>query len=126
MPKEYPNFESLVSGFLSKLELATKTDVQSLMDRIDQLEQMILSVAGESEKQSLLQSNAMSHQSISDQVVEILKQNNEPMTYAELKQTSGLDEKPLRNVIYRLNKLGRIETVKRGLYAIPQEKDNNE
>jgi len=125
MPKEYPNFESLISGFLSKLELATKSDVQSLMDRIDHLEQMIASVVSDSDSplNRKVKGNISSHR-ISEQVLEILKNSTSPMTYAQLKDSSGLDEKPLRNVIYRLNKLGRIQTVKRGQYTYAKKQDN--
>ncbi|KPA17251.1 hypothetical protein MHK_002523 [Candidatus Magnetomorum sp. HK-1] len=122
MPKDYPNFESLVSSFLSKLDLATKSDVHSLMDRIDQLEKLIATVAENTEKNISMNKpgQQLTNQSISDQVLEILKASDTPMTYAQLRNVSGLDEKPLRNVIYRLNKLGRIETIKRGQYSIPQ------
>jgi uncharacterized protein with PhoU and TrkA domain len=129
MPKEYPNFESLISGFLSKLELATKSDVHSLMERIDHLEQMIASVTIDSDTQKMQKIKTVAtNQRLSDQVLEIMKKNESPMTYAQLKQVSDFDEKSLRNVIYRLNKLGRIKTVRRGLYTIPnkQDKDSND
>ena len=124
MPKEYPNFESLISGFLSKLELATKSDVRSLMERIDHLEQMIASVANGSNVRPIRKTKAMPTQRISDQVLEILGKSKSPMTYAQLKESSGFDEKSLRNVIYRLNKLGRIKTVRRGQYTIANKQDN--
>jgi len=121
MPKDYSNFESLVSAFLSKLDLATKSDVHSLMDRIDHLETMIESVVESTEKNISMKKQKLSNQSISDQVIDILKSSETPLSYAQLRDISGLDEKPLRNVIYRLNKLGRIETIKRGQYSIPKE-----
>jgi hypothetical protein len=125
MPKEYPNFESLISSFLVKLDLATKSDVQSLMERIDHLEQIIESIAKMSNNKPIHKTKAGQSQRVSDQVLEILGKNKVPMTYTELKEISSLDEKSLRNVIYRLNKLGRIETVKRGQYIISNQQDNN-
>jgi len=124
MPKEYTNFESLISGFLSKLELATKSDVQSLMERIDHLEQMIASVATDSGIRKKQESKSAANQRISEQVLEILSNKDSPMTYAQLKEVSDFDEKALRNVIYRLNKLGRIETVRRGQYKMAKKQDN--
>jgi len=125
MPKDYPNFESIISGFLSKLELATKSDVQSLMARIDHLEQIIASVANETNNQfSRKKNSSIPNQRISDHVLEILRTNKDPMTYSELKEVSGFDEKSLRNAIYRLNKLGRIETIRRGQYTIPINKQD--
>jgi len=125
MPKDYPNFESLISGFLCKLELATKSDVRSLMERIDQLEQMIVSITNESTTHTNRKNKpAASNQRISDKVLEILGQCESPMTYAQLKDKSGVDEKSLRNVIYRLNKLGRITTVKRGQYTIANNQED--
>jgi predicted transcriptional regulator len=126
MPKEYPNFETLISGFLSKLELATKSDVHSLMERIDQLEQMIASVGTKSNIRPIQKTKAAPNQRISDQVLDILSKSNSPMTYAQLKEVSNFDEKSLRNVIYRLNKLGRIETVKRGQYTIANKQDKSQ
>jgi len=124
MSKDEKNVESFVSAFLNKLELATKTDVSCLMERIDHLEKLIASVAEKTSKSvQKISKNKISNQSISDQVLEILKNSKIAMSYAQLKETSGLDEKPLRNVIYRLNKLGKIETVKRGQYTISKEQE---
>jgi transcription initiation factor IIE alpha subunit len=129
MPKDYPNFESLISSFLSKLELATKSDVHSLMKRIDHLEELIESAAKNSGIQPIQTTkSSMSNPRISDQVLDILGKSDSSMTYAQLKEISGFDEKSLRNVIYRLNKLGRIKTVRRGHYKISnnQEKKSND
>ena len=129
MPKDYPNFESLISGFLGKLELATKSDVQSLMERIDHLEQMIVTVANNDGTHGNRKIKpATPNLRISDKVLEIFGQSESPLTYAQLKDISGFDEKSLRNVIYRLNKLGRIKTVKRGQYTIAnkQEEKSND
>jgi uncharacterized protein (UPF0335 family) len=129
MPKDYPNFESLISGFLGKLELATKSDVQSLMERIDHLEQMIVTVANNDGTHGNRKIKpAAPNLRISDKVLEIFGQSESPLTYAQLKDISGFDEKSLRNVIYRLNKLGRIKTVKRGQYTIAnkQEEKSND
>jgi len=124
MPKDYPNFESIISGFLSKLELATKSDVHSLMNRIDDLEQLIESVVKNSDIRPVrTKKTNLANPRISDQIIDILGKNGSPMTYAQLKEISGFDEKSLRNVIYRLNKLGRIETVRRGHYKISNSQD---
>ncbi|MBF0452241.1 MAG: hypothetical protein HQK75_16180 [Candidatus Magnetomorum sp.] len=125
MPKEDKNLESFVSSFLNKLDLATKSDVLSLMDRIDHLEQLIASVAEHSKKNSATRTSKLSSQNISDQILDVLNHHNDSMSFVRLKEVSGLDEKPLRNAIYRLNKLGKIKTLKRGLYTINKEQETS-
>jgi len=124
MPKDDKNVESFVSAFLSKLDLATKSDVSRLMDRIDNLEQLIASVVEKTNKNNIKTSKTRTqNQSISDMVIDILKKSKTPLNYTQLKEKTGLQEKPLRNVIYRLNKLHKINTVKRGQYTINNEQE---
>ena len=49
-------------------------------------------------------------------VLDIIAEFPEGTNFKTLKAKSGYDDKKLRNIIYRLDKIGRIEKVKRGVY----------
>ena len=52
----------------------------------------------------------------SDKVFEIIKRFKSGVGFADIQSRTGFDEKKLRNIIFRLNKFGRIERKSRGIY----------
>ncbi|MBW2633636.1 MAG: hypothetical protein JRE14_05825 [Deltaproteobacteria bacterium] len=55
---------------------------------------------------------------VSDTVLKIIEKSRSGIGFPQLKETSGLDEKKLRNIIFRLTRLKRIKSIRRGVYAI--------
>jgi predicted transcriptional regulator of viral defense system len=54
----------------------------------------------------------------SDTVLEIIKENGENgVNFAEILDKTRFDEKKIRNIVFRLNKLGKIRRKNRGLYV---------
>jgi predicted transcriptional regulator of viral defense system len=51
-----------------------------------------------------------------DAVLKIIKDSKKGMAVSGLVKKSGFGEKKIRNILYRLNKLGKIKRKKRGLY----------
>jgi len=51
-------------------------------------------------------------------VLEVIKETgDEGVNFAEIKDKTGFDEKKIRNIIFRLNKLGKIKRKNRGIYV---------
>ena len=56
--------------------------------------------------------------SATETVLEIIKGSPDGIGIAEIKEQTGYDDKKLRNIIFRLNKMERITRVNRGTYKV--------
>ena len=51
-----------------------------------------------------------------DMVFETIKRSREGMRFADIQAKTGFGEKKIRNIIFRLNKIGKIKRKSRGIY----------
>lgn len=118
MPKKSrtPGFESMMNFFLKHSNFATQKDISKIMDRMDELEKLIRTISMSESKQTAVgfQKNAPP---ASDMVLNTITAAQDGATFAEIRSETGLNEKKLRNIIYRLGKLGKIKTRQRGRYV---------
>ena len=54
----------------------------------------------------------------SDTVLEVVKRFRQGVDFAEIQTRTGFDEKKLRNIIFRLNKIDKIKRIRRGVYTL--------
>jgi outer membrane biosynthesis protein TonB len=52
----------------------------------------------------------------SDRVLEVIQNQEQGADFKKIKAETKFDDKKIRNIIFRLHKLGQIEKVKRGIY----------
>lgn len=52
----------------------------------------------------------------SDKVLDVIKNQEEGADFKKIKAETKFDDKKIRNIIFRLHKLGQIEKVRRGVY----------
>lgn len=116
MPKKNraPSFESKMNFLLQHYNFATKKDISKLMDRIDEVEKLIKGISTTHSKPAAMAQKIASP--ASDIVLNVIAASKQGITFAGIKSETELNEKKLRNIIYRLGKLGKIKTRQRGLY----------
>jgi len=110
------SFDAMVKFFMQNYDIPTKKDVDKLMARLDRLEALV--------KQSALGvNNARTHYSrrktaltAVDIVLDTIKHSGQGMGFAEIQAKTGFDGKKIRNIIFRLNKTGKIKRERRGIY----------
>ena len=110
------SFDAMVKFFMQNYDIPTKKDVDKLMARLDRLENLV--------KQSALgANNARAHYSrrktaltAVDIVLDTIKHSRQGMGFAEIQVKTGFDGKKIRNIIFRLNKTGKIKRKRRGIY----------
>ncbi|MEE8398644.1 MAG: hypothetical protein V3S89_06545 [Desulfobacterales bacterium] len=116
------SFDAMVKFFMQNYNIATKRDIDRLIAKVDRLEKLISSqqvvwgrspLAGTSGKRSSLKRHPMS---ASDTVCDIIKRFKKGAGFSEIQARTGYDDKKLRNIIFRLDKLGRITRKARGIY----------
>jgi Mg/Co/Ni transporter MgtE len=59
---------------------------------------------------------AKKKEAASDKVLEVIQNQEQGADFKKIKAETKFDDKKIRNIIFRLHKLGQIEKVKRGIY----------
>ncbi len=115
------SFNAMVKFFMQNYNIPTKKDIDRLSSKIDRLEKLIRNRKGnhrqnKSERTDGIPSGAGSVNTASGTVLEIIKKHKEGVGIADIGNATGYGDKKLRNIIFRLNKLEKIERVTRGIY----------
>jgi hypothetical protein len=118
------SFDAMVKFFMQSYGIPTKRDVEKLMARLDRLEELIKATAIPGRSGRIARTNAVksgtatsgSVKTASDTVRETIKAAGAGIGFADIQRRVGYDDKKLRNIIFRLNKTGKIRRVRRGIY----------
>jgi len=113
------SFDAMVKFFMSTYNIPTKRDVEALMVRLDRIERSIATLNAEKGRRNNDSKSAGSQTvaTASDLVLDVIKRYPDGVDYAEIKRQTAYGEKKLRNILFRLHKLGKIRRVSRGVYA---------
>ena len=104
--------------------MPTKTDIDRLADRIDRLEMLVRETAAggagqpAGRQRARRKANSQGGTTAADTVQAALKSFPDGADLADLQARTGFGEKKLRNIIFRLHKLGRIQRLSRGVYCV--------
>ena len=117
------SFDAMVKFFMQSYNIPTKNDMEKLMAKLDRLESLIRTTAS-GKRQRVSGGYAAGDTTIrrrstvtaSDRVLEVIKKFKQGVDFAGIQDRTGLGEKKLRNIIYRLNDIGRIKRIRRGIY----------
>ncbi len=115
-----PSFDAMVKFFMNSYSIPTKRDIEALSTRLDRIERLLM--AGSEGKKRGAKGKSADKPAIataSDVVLDIVRNHNDGVDFAELRLQTGYGEKKLRNILFRLNKLGKIKRKARGIYTKP-------
>lgn len=110
------SFDAMVKFFMNTYEIPTKADVDKLMAKLDRLESLIgaASVAGAAAGGS--GGRRRDAKPAADTVLDAIKRAKQGLKFADIQAKTGFADKKIRNIIFRLHKLGKIERQERGVY----------
>ncbi|MEW5909042.1 MAG: hypothetical protein AB1659_04495 [Thermodesulfobacteriota bacterium] len=116
------SFDAMVKFFMHTYHIPTKRDVDKLLGKMDQIEAAIKNLSEKrtrdfGKKPTPRGKLAMT---ASDQVLEIIRKSKDGAGFADIQARCGFEQKKLRNIIFRLNKLGRISRKIRGRYVFQE------
>ena len=113
------SFDAMVKFFMSSYNIPTKRDVEALMVRLDRIERLIIASSSGKARRSAngKSSDKQNVATASDLVLEIIQRYPEGVGFSEIKLQAGYGDKKLRNILFRLHKLGKIKRISRGIYA---------
>jgi hypothetical protein len=107
------SFDTMVKFFLRYYDIPTRKDVDKIGARMERIERLIsnqLYGRGVGPYRSRFGNTA------SGVVLEIINDSENGIRFSEIQDRTGFEEKKLRNIVFRLNKLGKIKPLKRGIY----------
>ncbi len=118
------SFNAVVKFALQHYQIPTKKDIDKLNAKLDQLEGLIQgSVLGARRAKAgqVLAAGGDAPLTASDRVLEIIAASPEGISFADIKTKTLYPDKKLRNIVFRLSKIKKIQRLERGVYAfIPQ------
>ena len=112
------SFDAMVKFFMHTYNIPTKQDILALNQRLDRIERLIVNTGLSKSRRnnSANDSGKQGAVTASDHVLEIVQRYKNGVGFAEIKLQTGYGEKKLRNIIFRLNKMGKIKRKSRGIY----------
>jgi len=118
------SFDAMVKFFMQNYNIPTKSDVEKLITRMDRLEELIKTMVVSGRRTRIARTNSAktgtangsSVKKASDSVLEVIKASRDGIDFADIRRRIGYEEKKLRNIIFRLNKTGKIRRIRRGIY----------
>jgi hypothetical protein len=112
------SFDAMVKFFIQNYDIPTKKDLDKLHARLDQIEGLIRSEgvhgrAGAVRGKGVGRTGAVT---ALDTIHDIIKRSRNGSSFKDIQAKTGYDDKKVRNVIFRLHKMGKIKRERRGVY----------
>lgn len=113
------SLDAAIKSLFRDYGLATRKDLDKLQAKISRLEKTVKEL---SNKQAVAVRTTRATKggprrlSATNVVLEAVKRSKKGANFESLQKRTGFDEKKLRNIIFRLNKLDKIKRVRRGVY----------
>ena len=105
----------MVKFFMQNYNIPTKKDVDQLIARLDRLENLIKSSMGSRNANTRIYRRKTSQTAVGI-VLDTIKRSKQGIDFAQIQSKTGFEEKKIRNIIFRLNKTGKIKRKSRGIY----------
>jgi len=119
MPKrkgKTPSFDAMVKFFMLQYNIPTKKDVDRLMAKLERLENLIKQSAMSPDNAGVRIGRRKTALTAIDIVLDAIKRSKQGIGFAAIQAKTGFGEKKIRNIIFRLNKIGKIKRKSRGIY----------
>ena len=108
----------MVKFFMHTYDIPTKRDVDKIMARLERIEALVAAApaaaAGGRRKTARRRNGGVP---AADAVLDAIKRSKQGLKFADLQAKTGFPDKKIRNIIFRLNKLGKIKRHTRGVYV---------
>ena len=113
------SFDAMIKFFMNTYNIPTKQDVGKLVERLDRIERALvtLSVSKSQRGKETKASCRSLGDTAADLVLDVIGRYPHGVGIAEIKLQTGLGDKKLRNILFRLNKTGKIQRKGRGIYV---------
>ena len=111
------SFDAMVKFFMQTYNIPTKKDVDRMMAKLDRIEKMLRAsgAVGPYTVKNRISRRKTTLTAI-DIVYDVIKRSRKGLGFSDIQAKTGFGDKKIRNIIFRLNKIGKIKRKSRGLY----------
>jgi uncharacterized Ntn-hydrolase superfamily protein len=109
------SFDAMVKFFMNHYEIPTKHDVEKLLARLDRLESLLMAAPAAGRAKGPQRRATVP---AADAVLDAIKRSKQGLKFVDIRAKTGFADKKIRNIIFRLNKLGKIKRHSRGVYVV--------
>ncbi len=112
------SFDAMVKFFMHTYNIPTKQDIDRINARLERIERLLVNAeAGKGRRGGGAKPTGKQVlNTASDMVLEDIRRHKDGIGFGDIQIQTGFGEKKLRNIIFRLNKTGRIRRKSRGIY----------
>jgi len=113
------SFDAMVKFFMHTYNIPTKQDIERINARLDRIERLLVNAETAKGRRSVGGVKAAGKQALttaSAMVLEVIQRHKDGIGFGDIQIQTGFEEKKLRNIIFRLNKTGKIKPKSRGIY----------
>lgn len=114
------SIDSLFKTIIKSYDIPSRQDVEKLSAQIERLEKLIRQTSGRgyvaASAPNGKEKGDRSEMTASGTVLKVIKSSRSGADFAKIQAKTGFEDKKLRNIIFRLNKIGRIKRKTRGVY----------
>ena len=112
------SFDAMVKFFMQNYSIPTKKDVDRLMAKLDRIENLLRASAsiGPYPVKNRVSRRKTALTAI-DIVYDVIKRSRKGLGFVDIQAKTGFGDKKIRNIIFRLNKNGKIKRKSRGIYT---------
>ncbi len=107
-------WETFLQLVFNELEIPTKKDILEIHQRLNKIENLVSRAHPDMKKERA--GKTWKRKTAAVVVHDEISGHPEGINFKAIKAITGYDDKKLRNIIYRLDKLGKIEKIGRGVY----------
>jgi hypothetical protein len=112
------SFDAMVKFFMQNYNIPTKKDVDRLMAKLDRMENLLQAslARGRNPFKEPVGTRKTAVTAV-DMVFDVIKRSRNGIGFADIQAKTGFGDKKIRNIIFRLNKIGKIRRKQRGIYV---------
>ena len=114
------SFDAMVKFFMHTYNIPTKQDIERINARLDRIERLLVNAEAGKGRRSIGGGKAAGKPALttaSAMVLEVIQRHKDGIGFGDIQIQTGFGEKKLRNIIFRLNKTGKIRPKSRGIYV---------
>ena len=116
------NVDSMFKTFIRTYDIATKQDIEKVSAKLDRIEKLMKQTSGKTIKAVASGKDKevidKADMTASGAVLKVIRNSRQGADFARIQAKTGFEDKKLRNIIFRLNKIGKIERKTRGIYVV--------
>ena len=109
--------ENLIKALLKRLEIPPLHEIHQIHTRLDRLEKLLYQKSG-GQRSFPGNDNTPKSKIASTIVLELIARHPNGIEFKAIREETGFNDKKLRNIIYRLDRTGKIQRIKRGFYKL--------